>query len=138
MILEGEHYKQIAHIKYKYEAIIEFTTQTRVKGYEIDHKYFRLNKDGLLFIKKGYMCDGCSGITMDDKTNMHAGFSHDVNYQLLRMGKLALNRFEFNKNRKLADLSFYDQLRRDGMNWFRASYYYRAVRLFGKRHALPR
>ena len=48
MILEGEHYKQIAHIKYKYEAIIEFTTQTRVKGYEIDHKYFRLNKDGII------------------------------------------------------------------------------------------
>ena len=138
MIVDGEHYRQIAHIKYKYEAIAEFTTQTRIKGYEIDHKYFRLNKDGLQTIKKGYMCDGCSGVTMDDKTNMHGGFSHDVNYQLLRMGKLSLNKSEFNRNRKLADLSFYDQLKLDGMWSFRAWYYYKAVRIFGKRHALPR
>ena len=138
MILEGEHYKQIAHIRHKYEAIKEFTTQTRVKGYEIDHKYFRLNKDGLLFTKKGYACDGASGPTMDDKTNIHAGFAHDCLFQMLRMGKLALNRFEFNKNRKLSDLSFYDQLKRDGMPWLRRTYYYYAVRLFGRRHALPR
>ena len=54
------------------------------------------------------------------------------------MNKLAVTKADFNKVRKLADLSFKDQLKRDGMSWFRRWCYYQGVRLGGKKHALPR
>ena len=138
MIKEGEHYQQIAHIQYKYKAVKDFHTQTRVKGYDIDLKYLRLMPEGNLLIRSGYCCDGASGPTMDDDSNMQAGFAHDGLYQMLRMGKLSINLRDFKKNRKLSDLSFRDQLKRDKMGWFRRWYYYQGVRLGGKKHALPR
>lgn len=138
MILEGTHYIEIAHIKQKYKATKDIHTQTRIKGKEIETKYLRLMKCGNLINKKDYACDGCSGPTMDDKTNIHAGFGHDGLYQLLRLGKLAVNKKDFDKMRKLADLSFKDQLKKDGMPWFRRQYYYWGVRMGGRKHALPR
>jgi len=138
MISLGIHYRKIAHIKYKYEAVKNFWAITQILGYDIDHKYFKLELDGALLIKRGYMCDGCSGVTLDDSSNLHACFLHDPLYQMLRMGKLSLDKKEFDKNRKLADLSFYEQLKLDGMPWFRRTYYYYAVRMFGKKYALPR
>ena len=138
MITEGQQYKQIAHIQYKYEATKDFHTQTRLKGYDINLKYIRLMPEGNLLVRDGYRCDGCSGPTMDCDSNMQAGFAHDGLYQLLRLGKIALNLKEFKKNRKLSDLSFRDQLKRDGMGWFRRWYYYKGVRLAGRKHALPR
>ena len=137
MILEYIHYEEIAHKVYKYRAIQDFDTQTRVKMFDIDHLYFRLKPNGLLTIKKGYSCDACSGPTMDDDTNMHAGFGHDALYQLLRLGKLAISKRDFNRNRKLSDLTFKDQLEIDGMGKFRRNYYYYFVRWFGKKYAVP-
>lgn len=138
MITEGQEYQQIAHIQYKYKAISDFHTQTRIRGFEVDLKFLRLMANGNLQIKSGYACDGCSGPTMDDDSNIHAGFAHDGLYQLLRLGKLAVSKKDFDKVRKLADLSFRDQLKRDGMTWFRRNYYYWGVRAGGKKHALPR
>jgi hypothetical protein len=137
MIHENKQYEEIDHEVYKYISIMPFSTMTRIKGYEIKHKYFTLYPGGTLVIAKGYCCDGASGPTMDDDSNIHAGFCHDVLYQLLRIGKLSRTESDFDRNRKLADLTFYDQLKLDGMNWFRRWYYYRAVRMFGKQHAKP-
>lgn len=138
MILEYQHYEEIAHIKYKYRCIEEFTTQTRVKGFDVATKYIHLRSNGLLTIKKNYACDGCSGPTMDDKSNMQGGFIHDALYQLLRLGLLGIGKKKFNKVRKLVDMTFRDQLKTDGMGFIRRNYYYQGVRLGGKKHALPR
>lgn len=138
MITEGQHYEQIAHITYKYLCTKDFPTQTRIKGFDVETYHLRLMKCGALWIKKGYASDGCSGPTMDDSTNMQAGFMHDGLYQLLRLGKLAVTKRDFNRARKLADLSFKDQLKIDGMPWIRRNYYYLGVRLRGKQYAVPR
>jgi len=138
MIKLNIDYISIAHIQYKYKAIKDIYSQTRIKGFDIDLKYLRLMSDGNLIIKKGYACDASSGPTIDDDTNIHAGFQHDSCYQMLRLGKLAVSNKDFKAMRKLADLSFRDQLKRDGMPWFRRNYYYWGVRLGGKKHALPR
>ena len=138
MILEHKHYEDIAHKVFKYRAIQQFMTNTRIKSYDIDHKFFTLKEDGSLLIKKGYCADSCSGPTLDDDTNMQAGFMHDALYQMLRLGKLAIKEKDFKRNRKLADLSFRDQLKADGMGRFRRFCYYWGVRLGGRKHALPR
>ena len=137
-LTEGQHYIEIAHCTYKYLCVKDFPTQTRIKGFEVETKYLRLMKCGALWIKKNYATDGCSGPTMDDRTNMQAGFMHDGLYQLLRMGKLHVTRKDFKAVRKLADLSFKDQLKIDGMPWVRRNYYYWGVRLGGEKHAMPR
>jgi hypothetical protein len=137
VIHENEHYEEIEHKIWKYICICAFTTQTRIKGYEIHHKFMQLYPSGTLVIKPGYACDASSGPTYDDDSNIHAGFSHDALYQLLRIGKLGYKKGDFDRNRKLADLTFRDQLKADGMGWFRRWYYYQAVRVFGKKHALP-
>jgi hypothetical protein len=93
---------------------------------------------GNLVIREAYCVDGCSGPTLDDDSNMQAGWMHDGLYQILRLGKLAVTKKDFDKMRKLADLSFLDQLKRDGMPWFRRKYYYWGVRMGGKKHAMPR
>lgn len=138
MILEHKHYEEIAHKVYKYRIVQSFLSSTRIKGYSVDHKYFTLKEDGSLLIKKGYSADSCSGPTLDDDTNMQAGFMHDALYQMLRLGKLAIKEKDFKRNRKLADLSFRAQLKVDGMGRFRRFYYYWGVRLGGRKHALPR
>jgi hypothetical protein len=138
MIHIDRHYEEIEHLVYKYRSIMPFSTMTRIKGYEIKHAYFSLYPGGTLVIAKGYSCDGASGPTMDDDSNIHAGFAHDALYQLLRIGKLSQTKGDFERNRRLADLTFLDQLKADGMNWFRRWYYYKAVRWFGKTHAMPR
>ena len=137
MIHATKEYDEIAHKVHKYECIKDFVTKTRILGYDINMKYLWLTYDGSLLIRKKYRCDGASGPTMDDDSNMQAGFMHDGLYQLLRLGKLAGTKKDFNRNRKFSDLSFRDQLKRDGMAWFRRRYYYLAVRWFGQSHALP-
>jgi len=137
MILEHKDYEEIEHKVYKYRVTKSFVTPTRIKGYEIDHKFFKLLPGGSLLVKRGYCADACSGPTLDDDTNMQAGVIHDSLYQMLRLGKLAIRKKDFNRNRKLADLSFRDQLKADGMGRFRRFYYYWAVRIGAKKHALP-
>lgn len=138
MLVPNVHYEEIAHIQYKYRVVKPIMSDTRVYGKNIDCSYLCLRPDGILILRTGYACDGCSGPTMDDSSNIHAGFLHDGLYQLLRLGKLAITKKDFDQIRKMADLSFLDQLKLDGMGWIRRNYYYYAVRMFGKKHAIPR
>ncbi len=80
---------------------------------------------GLLWIKKGYCWDGCSGPTIDFKTNMRAGLVHDALYQLMRLGLLPI------KYRPNTDSELRLVCIEDGMIAFRAWYFWKAVRLFG-------
>jgi hypothetical protein len=86
------------HIKYRrgYKYILEedYPIQTPITGYLISSavgnrmEYIELRPDGLLTLFKGFPSDGCSGPTIDDRTNMRAGFVHDAGYWLIRLGFL--------------------------------------------------
>lgn len=93
------------------------------------HNDFIVLRLGILCVERGYAWDGCSGPTRDDRTNMRAGLVHDALYQLLREGLLPATL------RPEVDKLFHQHLRQDGMNRFRAQYYYWAVRAFGAKAA---
>jgi len=88
--------------------------------------------DGWVIIYKDYASDGPSGPTYDTKNSMRGAFVHDFMYQLLRMEMLPKN------FRKKADNLLYDMLRQDGMNYFRAQYWFWGLRVGGKGAANPK
>ena len=116
---------------YKYVTTRRSEHQTSLRGFDVTTPWLKLWPDGRLSIVRGYAWDGCSGPTVDDRTNMRAGLVHDALYQAIRLGFIPLQK------RKRVDLAFRRLLREDGMGAVRAQYYYAAVRAFGKSSALP-
>ena len=129
MINEEYHYKCIDHDDYKYELLRDVYSWCGLGEHAFSSEFMELKRDGTLIVKKGYRWDGCSGPTWDTDNTMHGGLIHDVLYQAMREGLL------HGTNRKTVDLLFYKLLRDDGMNWFRANYYYYGVRIMGKQYA---
>jgi hypothetical protein len=82
----------------------------------------------ILEIENHYGWNGASGPAIDTRETMRASLVHDALYQLIREGYLP------KEMRKRADKEFYKICREDGMSWFRAQYFYRAVRMFGGAH----
>lgn len=112
---------------YKYQLTDHFVFQTNIKHSEdCISEYADLFDNGEISIGEGYAWDGCSGPTIDDKTNMKASLVHDALYQLMEEGLLPVN------YKEKVDLEFYRMLMKDGMGWFRANCYYYAVKYFGK------
>lgn len=110
---------------YKYQLRENYLVQTRIHPErDIVTELVRLDRDGLMLIRKYFAWDGCSGPTWDDKTNMRGGLVHDAGAYLLRAG--------------LLDPSWLPvvngELRRimleDGAWPWRARYYEKAVSLF--------
>jgi hypothetical protein len=91
----------------------------------ITTEYIEIGTDGVLFVKKGYQYDGPSGPSVDTHNFMRGALFHDALYQLIDEGELTKS------DRKRADRLLYEICRADGMSWFRASYVYRTVRIFG-------
>jgi len=102
-------------------------SQALTNGSKVD-----LSPSGLLTIHAGFMYDGPSGPTKDDKTNMRGAAVHDALYAMLRHSKLP-KRF-----RKLADQEFLRCLKEDGMWWWRRRMYFMGVRRFAAFAAKPR
>ena len=125
------NYKEIDSEKYKYELTSKFMKYVKIHDYSFLNKYIWITPEGGLMLGSGYQWDGCSGPTIDDKTNMQAGLVHDALYQLIRERGIPLSK------RKEVDLIFYRLLIEDGMNPIRAKIYYLSVRLFGKRYCKP-
>lgn len=96
---------------------------------DIKTPFIELYKDGTLIVKAFYAWDGCSGIAVDDDTNMRGGLVHDALYQLMREGYLSVS------IRILADKELKDICIADDMNRIRASLYFDAVELFGEQYA---
>ena len=98
---------------------------------DIITEYIVLTSEGVLWNKRGYAWDGCSGPTWDDKTNMRGGMVHDSFYQLIRLGLLPPAWKEY------AD----DLLRAiclaKGMSSIRGWYYHEGVKDFGGKAAQP-
>jgi len=128
-------WKEIEHDKYKYELVYNYNVLLQFKPSQtIISDFYVFESNGKLSIRKGYLCDGASGPTMDTLSNMRAAFVHDVIYQMLRRGELG----QVYKNP--GDLELHRLMIEDyspswfgGSLWsrFRANYYYQGVRFFG-------
>ena len=87
--------------------------------------HFRLDPDSVLTLETGFMWDGPSGPTWDTPNWMLPSAVHDAFYRLLTEDLIP----DRAKCRKHADDLMYAMLRERGMNNFRASYSWVAVRL---------
>ena len=90
--------------------------------------HIRLGQNGRLHILEGYVWDGPSGPTIDTPASMRGALAHDALYQLAREGHLGL------EMRPFVDRLAYRVWRQDGMNWFRARLWLRALKLFAGSH----
>ncbi len=120
--------------KYKYRLEAEYHHQTNINTNAYVHRMkgniwlISLSPSGALACKEGYAWDGASGPTIDTKSTIRASLVHDALYQLISTGKLPKSA------RRAADRLLYNIMIEDGSSRFRASYYYRAVRMFGASH----
>ena len=87
----------------------------------VQHDFMSLDLNGKLTIERGYVWDGASGPTWDDKHNMRGSLVHDALYQMMREGLLSQNYYH------LANEIFRIILLEDGMSRIRAWLYYRGV-----------
>ena len=117
---------------YKYQLAKTYNIKIEIKPLEhILTHFIDLATDGTLIIRKGYAWDGCSGPTLDDKTNMRGGLIHDALYQIIRQEYLG------QAYRAIADKILKGVCLEDGMCKVRAWYYYHAVKKFAKFAADP-
>ncbi len=110
-----------------YSLLNDHVFDTSFRGYEYESQLFSINKDGLIIGKENYWWDGASGPAIDTHNAMRGSCLHDILYALIRIGVIPNTYF----NRRRADLILYKALRKDGMSWFRASYWFMGVRLGG-------
>jgi hypothetical protein len=116
---------------YRYQLANDYSVDIGLAGFAHDGPYLSLYTGGGLVIRKGYAWDGPSGPTIDTKTFMRGSLVHDALYQLIREGALPA------KLREFADRLLRKHCREDGMNWLRAWWVYRALRMFGDAAADP-
>jgi hypothetical protein len=119
---------------YKYSLLDRYQHQTILRPEEslaAPLGWVRLNRQGMLTLKKGYAWDGPSGPAIDSKSFMRGSLVHDALYQLMRE-KLLPRSF-----RKQADEILWMICLEDGMSRVRADYVYQAVRAFGAPAAKP-
>lgn len=115
---------------YKYQSRNAMVYQTTVfPPADIITPLICLRRDGWLWVSPFFAWDGCSGPTIDDRTNMRGGQAHDALCALIRMGLLPLS-FLGAVNDILPRLML-----DDGAIAFRAAYYHWAVDLFAKQAA---
>ena len=108
---------------FKYQCTEDFSIDIGYKPeYPIILDFLTLSTQGILTIKKGYSCDGPSGITIDTKNSMKGAFVHDALYQLMRFGLLPQS------FRPIADQLAYDIWRNSGMSYVRSKIWARALK----------
>lgn len=117
--------------KYKYTLYETEKIQTDITGYEFTHKFFILDKSGLLTIFSHYKWDGVSGPTWDTKSTMIPGLGHDALYQAIRLNLLPL------KLKPQIDLFFYNEMLKHKVWKPRAKYFYKAVDVLGHNSCIP-
>lgn len=123
--------KYFKDIKYTLVEDEHIKTGFRLPG-NIQTHFMDFNKNGDLWIKKGYCWDGCSGPAIDTKNNMTPGLVHDANYQLMRHELLDI------EHRPKADELFREMCRDRGMWAWRANLFYKGVDVFGRSSAMPK
>jgi hypothetical protein len=119
--------KQISYRKgYKYQLHDNYIIIIPIKGYEIKHDYFELEKNGQLTVMKGYAWDGPSGPAFDTKNFMRGSLVHDTLYQAIEEDFLPA------EVKLPADKLLRDMCIEDGMNSLFAWTVYYSVRFYQK------
>lgn len=93
--------------------------------------FITLDTNGVMRIRANYCWDGPSGPTFDTPSFMRGSLYHDAIYQLIRQGVLSMD------DRDSADRLIKRVCLEDGMGKIRAWAVYRALKLFGKKAAMP-
>lgn len=109
---------------YKYRVEKPFQVLIKIKGFQINHEYFILTKEGVLTILKNYCWDGAT-MFPDLKSIMRASCVHDCLYQMIRLNLLP------NHKRDEADEVLRDICIEDGMWKITAAAVYKGVRIGG-------
>lgn len=73
---------------YKYSLWGTYTVLTSITGFEVDHRLFKIDRDGWLTIFEDYPWDGASGPTWDTSSSVRASLVHDALYEMMRLGLL--------------------------------------------------
>ncbi len=117
---------------YKYQLAEDYYLYVNIfSEKDILTEFIDLDKEGFLWIRKGYAWDGPSGPTIDTRTFMRGAFVHDVLYQLIRQGFLKP------EDRELADLELKRICLEDGMSRLRVWWVFKGLRWFASFAALP-
>jgi hypothetical protein len=115
--------------------------QTNIFGPSVDHAYFKLSTNGMMYIEKDYFFDGAT-CAMDTETFMAASLVHDVLYQALREllffnSTIKWTKKRHNEIRVKADACLIFICNEDGMCKFRQWYVKRGLRLANGIYARP-
>lgn len=106
-----------------------FVCQTPITGRLAAIHKVTLAKDGILWIREGYVWDFGSGPAIDTPEMIFASLAHDAFYDLMKAGQLPRG-----STRKQVDDFFRLQLLQAGASPLRAWYCWAAVRAFGGLH----
>jgi len=117
---------------YKYQLRKPFHIKTTIRPKEtILTNYISLDTEGMLTVYPGYSWDGASGPTFDTLNSMRGSLTHDILYQLIRLGLIDRDYKEY------ADHLLYELCVEDGMFKWRARYWLWAVLKFGMGSTKP-
>lgn len=133
----SEHRKYPLSIKYAevtYKYIILEDWQIKFEQgpeQDIRTEFVDFLQDGTFRLKKGFLCDGPSGPTIDTKTSLKGAFVHDGGYYLLRKKQLGQEWRSFFDN-KLEEICI-----DSGMNPIRAEVWHKMVKDFAAYASKP-
>ena len=113
--------------RYKYQLVGEYSTVLHFcPPSNIEHRWFRISADGIIWMADGYAWDGPSGPTIDTPDSMRGSLVHDVIYQSISEGLLPMS------YRPAADMELEIVCLQDGMLAIRARAWRTAVQAFGR------
>ena len=107
------------------------TVETGLIGRVVLDKWYTLGATGKLTIRKGYGWDGTSG-AFDTDTLMRASLFHDALCQMIGNKELPIGAIDAANN------LYYELCRADGMNWIRAKWQLRGIRLHFRNGVMPK
>jgi hypothetical protein len=121
---ESVYYRDIAGAKQLCETF--YFTLPVAPGYPGRLGFISFDAEGHVTVEPGYCWDGASGPTVDTPDSVRGSLGHDVQYELMAHGLLAIK-----LHKDAADLWMYKTLLADGMPDFRAWYWYKGVYIAG-------
>lgn len=117
--------------RFKYQLASDEMYMTGITGYSFDLRFIRMEPNGRLTVREGYIWNGASGPTFDTKSSMRGSLFHDALYECMRREVLPLT------IKDKADRILHDICTEDGMIPIRADAWYDAVSKFAWNSAAP-
>jgi hypothetical protein len=110
---------------WKYEIAEDITRQTKIIGYEFDHPFFSLRKNGMMTLKAGYKWNGAN-VVPDADSIMEGSAFHDALYQMGRRKVIS------DDCKLLADMLLYEICVEKGMSDWLANWVFAGVNVGGE------